>query len=88
MDWEFACVCPQYNTYSLCCKWFRSAVLPANAELEASILNRSARKKCTICGKAIHVTSNRMKYCPTCSKKVRRQKEAIRLHNYYLKSRI
>ena len=29
------CVCPQLISYSLLCKWFRAAVLPADKELYA-----------------------------------------------------
>ncbi|MCI9595036.1 MAG: hypothetical protein HFG51_13065 [Lachnospiraceae bacterium] len=29
------CACPQMITFSVCCKWFRWAVLPLNGTLEA-----------------------------------------------------
>ena len=35
------CVCPQTISYSVCCKWFRWAVLPQDKALEAGIF-RSA----------------------------------------------
>ena len=28
LDWSFCNICPQYNSYSVLCKWFRDAVLP------------------------------------------------------------
>ena len=31
------CVCPQLISYSLLCKWFRNAVLPADKELYAEL---------------------------------------------------
>mgnify|MGYP002508859214 CR=1 FL=1 len=31
------CVCPQLISYSLLCKWFRIAVLPADKELYAEL---------------------------------------------------
>ncbi len=88
MDHEYCSVCAQWITYTLNCRWFRNAVLPSDPELEGKILKRTARKKCSVCGKPIFSKSNRAKYCPVCAKKIRKQKEAIRLHNYYLYSRI
>ena len=80
--------CAQWNSYGLQCIWFRQAVLPNDRGLEAAILNICPTKRCVICAKPIFSKSNRAKYCPSCGKNVRRQKEAIRLHNHYLKSRI
>ena len=82
------CVCVQSISYSLLCKWFRLAVLPTDPELEAEVLKYRVEKECCICGKAIYSSSNRAKYCPDCSRKVRRRKEAERLHQHYPKSRI
>ena len=83
-----SCPCVQGISYSLLCKWFRLAVLPTDPELEAEVLKYQAEKECCICGKTIYSSSNRAKYCPDCSRKERRRKEAERLRKHYLKSRI
>ena len=83
-----SCPCVQSISNSLLCKWFRLAVLPTDPELEAEVLIYQAEKECCICGKTIYSSSNRAKYCPDCSRKERRRKEAERLHKHYLKSRI
>ena len=88
LDDGIVCACVQWYSYSLLCKWFRNAVLPAAPELEAGILKLYPRKRCVICNAPVYSKSNRAKYCPTCAKKERRRKEAVRLHNHYLKSRI
>lgn len=82
-------VCPQWHSGALICKWFRYAVLPNDPALETSLLNgiRPARR-CAVCGAAFVPGSNRAKYCSRCAVKRRQEKEAIRLHNRYLKSRI
>lgn len=80
--------CVQCQTYSLCCTWFRDAVLPNDPYLRAEILRIHTDKSCTLCGKPIFSKSNRAKYCPVCARKERRRKEAERLHKHYLKSRI
>lgn len=72
------CQCVQAISYSLCCRYFREAVLPANKELYAEI---TAEKKlplqhCVVCQKPFVKGSNRAKYCPDCAKKVRRRQKA------------
>lgn len=68
--------CPQSISYSICCKWFRWAVLPADAALEAGIIRRGT-KHCAECGAVFVPGSNRAKYCPACAVRVhRRQKNA------------
>lgn len=66
--------CPQLHADSVCCNWFRDAVLSTDAELEAEILNRVCNDtmRCKICGKPINMKSNRAKYCPKCAIKVHR----------------
>ena len=41
------CVCPQSISYSLNCKWFRTAVLPNDKELYIKLMKPKNRKKCT-----------------------------------------
>ena len=41
------CVCPQLISYSLLCKWFRIAVLPADKLLYAELYHTEDKKRCT-----------------------------------------
>ena len=68
------CVCPQSITYSLVCRWFRTAVLPLDAGLCAALLYRADRKKCVLCGGYYLPKSNRAKYCPECAVRMKRAK--------------
>ena len=72
------CVCPQSITYSLICKWFRAAVLPLDAGLCAALLYRDRMKPCAICGSYFVPKSNRAKYCPNCSTRMKRTKATER----------
>ena len=69
------CVCPQTISYSVCCKWFRWAVLPQDKALEAEIFRSSSVKRYAECGAAFVPCSNRAKYCETCAKRVHRQQK-------------
>ena len=62
------CVCPQTISYSLLCRYFRNAVLPAEKELYADIFKQRTYH-CAECGAAFVPNSNRQKYCPSCSKR-------------------
>ena len=71
------CVCVQSISYSLLCRWFRSAVLPLDESLEADLLHQKEQKRCTVCGQPFLPGSNRAKYCKICAAIVhRRQKTA------------
>ena len=61
------CACPQMITFSVCCKWFRWAVLPLNGTLEAEIYRDKDLKRCAVCGGMFVPKSNRGKYCPDCA---------------------
>ena len=41
------CVCPQLISYSLLCKWFRTAVLPLDKELYAELLKAEDTLPCS-----------------------------------------
>ena len=62
------CVCVQSISYSLLCKYFRKAVLPAEPKLEAEILMSGAKTVCERCGVPIEKHSNRQKYCTECAR--------------------
>lgn len=68
--------CPQMISASLCCRWFRWAVLPQDAVLENSLFGTEEAKRCTECGRPFIPNSNRGKYCPICAPIVRRRQKA------------
>lgn len=73
------CVCVQAISYSLLCRYFLEAVLPADRELYADITAvTDTRRKCAMCGKAFHARSNRAKYCDNCAPYAARKKAAER----------
>ena len=75
------CPCPQLITPVLVCKYFRSAVLPADRELYAAIMEEKPVRSCRICGAPIVSLSNAAKYCPPCALRERRRKDAERKRN-------
>ena len=62
------CICVQSISYSLLCKYFRKAVLPAEPLLEADILG-TRFEKCVSCGAPIIKKCNRKKYCEKCAQR-------------------
>lgn len=69
------CVCVQSISYSLLCKYFRSAVLPAEPLLEAAILG-TRFEKCVSCGVPIIKKGNRKKYCEKCAQRAYKAQQA------------
>ena len=70
-----ACACPQKISCSVCCKWFRWAVLPLDGTLEAEIFRDKDLKRCAVCGRVFVPKSNRAKYCPDCAARVHRRQK-------------
>ena len=68
-------LCPQMITSSLCCSWFRWAVLPQDRMLENSMIGKAEVKRCTECGKSFVPNSNRAKYCSGCAPIVHRRQK-------------
>ena len=68
--------CPQTISFSVCCKWFRWAVLPLTGTLEAEIFKDKDTRRCAVCGQAFLPRSNRAKYCPECAAIVHRRQKA------------
>src|SRR5699024_214474 len=60
------CVCVQSISYSLLCRYFREAVLPADRQLCEQITRSGETdlKRCAVCGSTFAAGSNRAKYCP------------------------
>lgn len=73
------CVCPQLISYSLLCKWFCAAVLPADKLLYAELYQQEGKRRCTVCGAAFASSSNNVKYCPDCRERVTRRQAAERM---------
>ena len=69
------CTCPQTVSFSVCCKWFRWAVLPLDGTLEAEIFRDKDLKRCVVCGGVFVPKSNRAKYCPGCAARVHRRQK-------------
>ena len=67
--------CPQTISFSVCCKWFRWAVLPLAGTLEAEIYRGRDLKRCAVCGGVFVPKSNRAKYCPDCAARVHRRQK-------------
>ena len=67
--------CPQTISFSVCCKWFRWAVLPQIGTLEAEIFRDKELKRCAVCGRVFVPKSNRGKYCPDCAARVHRRQK-------------
>lgn len=66
LDEGEGCVCVQSISYSLLCRYFRNAVLPADPALEAEILGTHP-DRCVSCGAPIIKRGNRKKYCEKCA---------------------
>ena len=73
------CICPQRISYSLLCKWFRVAVLPADKLLYAELMNTEDKRRCIECGASFASSSNSVKYCPECRKRITRRQAAERM---------
>ena len=67
--------CPQMISFSVCCKWFRWAVLPLSGTLEAEIYRDKDLKRCAVCSGVFIAKSNRVKYCPDCAARVHRRQK-------------
>ena len=63
------------DSFSVCCKWFRWAVLPLDRTLEAEIYRDRDLKRCAECGGVFVPKSNRGKYCPDCAARVHRRQK-------------
>lgn len=72
---NYDCVCVQSISYSLLCKYFRNAVLPAEPMLEANILG-TRLERCVSCGAPILKKGNRKKYCDRCAVRAYKKQQA------------
>lgn len=79
LDEGDGCVCVQMISFSLLCKYFRNAVLPAEKELYADIFKQRTFR-CAECGAAFTPHSNRQKYCAACCKRIHRKQKTESEH--------
>ena len=70
------CICVQSISHSIICKWFRHAILPQDASLEAGVFSIGKAKHCAVCGALFRPKSNRGKYCTACAKHIHRKQKA------------
>lgn len=61
------CICPQTISYSLLCRYFRHAVLPADPALYAEVVESESSRHCKRCGIPFVPTGRRSLYCKQCS---------------------
>ena len=76
------CVCPQLISYTLLCRYFRAAVLPADKKLYDEIMRTDSRKRCAECGAVFVPASNRAQYCDRCKVIVERRKTRERVQRH------
>ncbi|MDY5476209.1 MAG: cysteine-rich VLP domain-containing protein [Enterocloster clostridioformis] len=73
-----AVTCPQLLTASLCCTYFKAAVLPADRLLFMELYSGREKRRCALCGLPFLPTGNRAVRCPACVVKWKRQRAAER----------
>lgn len=71
-----SCICPQTISYSLLCKWFRTAVLPNDSELYAKLIKPQNTRHCKVCGAEYVATGRNSKYCGKCKELVLKRQKA------------
>ena len=73
------CVCVQsISKYGIYCNYFKNAVLPADRELFAEIMQPSHQKRCQICKSFFVPKAKNQRYCPDCAAVQKRKKAAER----------
>lgn len=79
VDWSFCNICPQWNSYSVLCKWFQKCVLPLDGNLQQEILRPQTQKRfCEICKRPYVPTGPNSKYCSSCAKDQKTKNARIR----------
>lgn len=66
------------SQYGIYCNYFKNAVLPADKELHAEIMNKNSGKICTACGSRFYSKAKNKRYCDSCAEKIKRQKAVER----------
>ena len=70
------CVCPQTISYSLLCRYFHDAVLPADPALHAEVMEKDASRRCKRCGGPFLPTGSRSLDGKECSGIQERKRKA------------
>lgn len=73
-DGEEQCI----SRYGIYCNYFKNAVLPADRELFAEIMQPSRQKRCQICKSYFVPMAKNQRYCPNCAAVQKRKKAAER----------
>ena len=84
-DGEEHC-CPQLISYSLLCQYFRKAVLPLNAKLDAKLFPEKYTL-CLDCKQPYIKAYHNQLYCRNCATLRKRRQTAVCVHNYREKSK-
>lgn len=66
------------SQYGIYCNYFKKAVLPADKELYAEIIETNSGKICDVCGSRFYSKAKNKRYCDSCAEKIRRQKATER----------
>ena len=74
---EHSCV-QLISRYGIYCNYFKNAVLPADKELYAEIMEMAKGKRCALCNSAFSPKAKNQRYCPICAEKQKRRKAAGR----------
>ena len=74
---EHACV-QCISQYGIYCNYFKNAVLPADRELFAEIMQPASKKQCQICKSYFVSKAKNQRYCPNCAAVQKRKKAAER----------
>ena len=70
-------ICPQCISYSVLCKYFRAAVLPADQTLFAQIMNSpDGLKRCADCHQPFASESKNALYCHDCAERRKRRSKS------------
>ena len=69
------CTCPQTISFSVCCKWFRWAVLPLDGTLEAEIFRDKDLKRCCGLRRRVRPQIQPGKILPGCAARVHRRQK-------------
>ena len=66
--WD-TCICVQSISYSLLCRWFRSAVLPLDEKLYAALFPPPSvgQRRCRECKRFFAPPRHNTLYCPDCA---------------------
>ena len=81
------CVCVQSISYSLCCNYFRAAVLPTEPLLEAKILTPDKISYCKDCKLPFAKRRYNQLFCEKCAKLRYKRQQADYAQRKRLKSR-